>query len=109
MPKHVSDLLSPVMLQILLAVSEEGKHGYAIMKDVGINTKGRIKLGPGTLYGAIKRMLELSMIEEIEGDDPRRRIYQITSQGKKLLRQELRDMQQLLKLNAAKKLLGASS
>ena len=61
--------LTPAVFNILLALSDGEKHGYAIMLEVEGNTQGEVKMGPGTLYGSIKRMLEAGMIEE-SGERP---------------------------------------
>ena len=79
--------LSPAVFHILLALSDGEKHGYAIMRDVESLEDGRVRLGPGTLYGAIKRMLAAGLIEESDDrpapdlDDERRRYYRLTRWG----------------------------
>ena len=86
--------LTPAVFHILLALTDGEKHGYAIMKDVEVQTSGRIKMGPGTLYGSIKRMLAARLIEESgerpapELDDERRRYYRITAQGQSVVAAE---------------------
>ena len=88
--------LSEPVLHILLALADRDRHGYAIMQDVVGRTKGKLKLSPGTLYGCIKRMLESSLIEELEErpdpelDDERRRYYRITPLGRKVAVAEMR-------------------
>ncbi|HEY5902260.1 MAG TPA: PadR family transcriptional regulator, partial [Anaerolineales bacterium] len=73
--------LTPAVFNILLALADGEKHGYGIMLEVEANTKGQVIMGPGTLYGSIKRMLQADLIEESdervdpEMDDPRRRSY----------------------------------
>lgn len=87
--------LTPAVLHILLALSSEERHGYAIMKQVESDSHGKVKMGPGTLYGSIGRMLEAGLIRETdkridpELDDERRIYYQITALGKKTLSAEL--------------------
>jgi len=82
--------LTPAVYHILLALSEGEKHGYAIMKDVDAQTGGTIRMGPGTLYGSIKRMLASALIEEAderpdpELDDERRRYYRLTGLGQRV-------------------------
>jgi DNA-binding PadR family transcriptional regulator len=82
-------------LHILVAVAEGERHGYAIMQDVAARTDGAVRLGPGTLYGSIKRLLHDGLIEELderpdpEQDDVRRRYYRITPLGRRMARQEL--------------------
>jgi DNA-binding PadR family transcriptional regulator len=73
------------VLHILLALADGSKHGYGIMQEVKSISDGRIKMGPGTLYGSIKRMLAAELVEETgdrpapEFDDERRRYYRITT------------------------------
>ena len=75
--------LTPAVFHILLALASGPKHGYAIMQEVEVNTNGQLQMGPGTLYGSIKRMLKADLIEETDGsnDDPRRRYYQLSPLG----------------------------
>ena len=87
--------LTPAVFNILLALADGEKHGYGIMQEVEVNTKGQVLMGPGTLYGSIKRMLQGCLIEESdervdpEMDDPRRRsYYRLTGLGKRTLRME---------------------
>ncbi len=78
-------------LHILLAVSDGERHGYAIMQDIDARTDGALRLGPGTLYGTIKRLLADGLIEEVddrEGHDVRRRYYRITRRGRKVAADE---------------------
>lgn len=88
--------LTPSVFYILLSLSIREKHGYEIMKEVESTSQGKIKLGPGTLYGTIKRMLEEKLIAETEkkNGDPsekeRRRYYKLTPQGEKTLSTELK-------------------
>jgi DNA-binding PadR family transcriptional regulator len=86
--------LSPAVFNILLVLADGEKHGYAIMLEVEANTDGQVKMGPGTLYGSIKRMLSSGLIEESderpdpEMDDQRRRYYGLTGLGRRVLRAE---------------------
>jgi DNA-binding PadR family transcriptional regulator len=86
--------VSPV-LHILVALADGERHGYAIMQEVAARTEGAVRLGPGTLYGSIKRMLNEGLIEELDvrpdhsEDDVRRRYYRITPRGRRLAREEL--------------------
>jgi DNA-binding PadR family transcriptional regulator len=86
--------LTPAVFNILLTLADGEKHGYAIMMEVEANTQGEVKMGPGTLYGSIKRMLEAGMIEESGDrpdpalDDQRRRYYRITAAGERALKAE---------------------
>src|SRR5215467_5276678 len=87
--------LTPVVLHILLALSEGERHGYAIAQEIEETTDGRVRTGPGTLYGSIQRMLASSLIEEAPArratpdDDARRRYYRATSFGRRVLALEL--------------------
>jgi DNA-binding PadR family transcriptional regulator len=86
---------------ILLAVSDRERHGYAIMQDVAARTDGKVRLGPGTLYGSIKRLLADGLIEERDARDPdgdvRRRYYKITRQGRKVAIEESARLSALLR------------
>ena len=88
--------LSPAVFNILLALADGDKHGYGIMLEVEINTGGQVNMGPGTLYGSIKRMLKAGFIHESderpdpELDDQRRRYYGLTDLGRKVLKAESR-------------------
>src|SRR6187551_2220433 len=76
--------LTPAVFHILLALADGEKHGYGIMKEVTQRTEGQMRMGPGTLYGSIGRMLASGLIEETgerpdpEMDDERRRYYHLT-------------------------------
>jgi len=102
--------LSPAIFHILLALADGDRHGYGIMQEVKSRTEGRVRLGPGTLYGAIKRLLEKGLIEETEEradpelDDERRRYYRLTEFGQKVLRAEAERMARLVKQTQAKQL-----
>jgi DNA-binding PadR family transcriptional regulator len=79
--------LGTSVFHILVALAGQDRHGYSIMQDVAMRTDGRIKLSPGTLYGAIRRLLEDGLILEVDSrsslanDDPRRRYYRLTKLG----------------------------
>ena len=84
--------LSPAIFHILLSLGEGERHGYAIKREISARTQGKLKLGPGVLYGSINKMLELGLIEESDErpdphlDDERRRYYRITAYGRKAAR-----------------------
>ena len=98
--------------QILLAIADRDRHGYGIMTDVAARTGGTVHLGPGTLYGSIKRMLAGGLIEESDRrpdpalDDDRRRYYRITTLGRAVARAEARRMAELVAVARGKRLLG---
>jgi DNA-binding PadR family transcriptional regulator len=100
--------LTPAIHHILLALVDEERHGYAIMLEVSRLTGGT-KMGPGTLYGTLKRMLAARLIEEAEErpdpelDDERRRYYRITRLGARVLRAETARVSVLLAAARAKK------
>ena len=85
----------PPVLQILIALAERERHGYAIMQDVGARTDGKVRLGPGTLYGSIKRMLFDGLIEEI--DERPQRYYRITLQGRRVAIEEIARLAKLVR------------
>lgn len=86
--------LTPPVFHILLALADEERHGYGIMQDVARQTNDGLQLGPGTLYGCLKRMLAAGLVEESEErpdpelDDERRRYYRMTSLGRSTVRAE---------------------
>jgi len=96
--------LTPAVFHILLSLIDSEKHGYGIMQSVTESTDGEVNMGPGTLYGTIKRLLKAALIEECEErpdpelDDERRRYYRITSLGQTVLGLESRRYQRLVKL-----------
>jgi DNA-binding PadR family transcriptional regulator len=91
--------MAPAIFQIVIALADQPLHGYGIMLDIAERSQGKVKLSPGTLYGAIKQMLEEGLIEEVAGkqaDDERRRYYRITRDGREAARQEMARMSALL-------------
>lgn len=103
--------LTPAVFYILLALSDDERHGYGIMQEVERLTQGKIRLGPGTLYGAIKRLLAKDLIEETyerpapELNNERRRYYRLTDFGQKVAKAEAERLMQLVSLARAKHLL----
>jgi DNA-binding PadR family transcriptional regulator len=94
--------LTPAVLHILLALADGEKHGYAIMQEVEKLSAGQVGMGPGTLYGSIKRMLQTGLIVETEQrpapdqDDERRRYYRLSDFGIRVLEAEARRLELLL-------------
>lgn len=82
-------------LFILISLAEGNKHGYAIMED--IENSYDIKIGPGTLYGAISRMEKKKLIEAISTTE-RKKPYQITSEGREYLQEKLKEIESVTKL-----------
>jgi DNA-binding PadR family transcriptional regulator len=111
MPKRKLDPLPSTAFQILLALADEDLHGYGIMRHVEEQTGGRMRLGPGTLYGSIQSLLEERLIEEIDSreDAPpgheRRRYYRLTHAGRKLARSEAENLADSLRVARARKIL----
>ena len=105
--------LTPAMFHILLALADSERHGYDIMREVDERTDGSVKLGPGTLYGSIKRMLSDGLIEESDErpdpdmDDERRRYYRLSTFGHRVAVAEAQRLAQLVKAARSKKLLSA--
>jgi DNA-binding PadR family transcriptional regulator len=98
--------------QILLALGDAERHGYGIRQEVAGRTGDEVQLGPGTLYGSIKRMLAAGLIEESDErpdpdfDDERRRYYRITAFGLEVAAAEARRMERLVAQARQKRLLG---
>jgi DNA-binding PadR family transcriptional regulator len=93
--------LTPALHHVLLALLQGERHGYAIMQDVERITGGTMRMGPGTLYGAVKRLLESGLVEEAgERDDPRvderRRYYRITAAGHRAVAAETTRLRRLV-------------
>jgi DNA-binding PadR family transcriptional regulator len=102
--------LTPAVFHILIALADGEKHGYGIMLEVAATTDGSFVMGPGTLYGTLKRMLEAKLVEESgrrrdpKLDDERRRYYRITVQGRAAARAEAKRLEMLVRAAAAKSL-----
>lgn len=103
--------LSESVFQIMLSLVDTDRHGYGIIKEVGARTDGRIKLAPGTLYGAIKRLRHQGLIAEVavnvapELGDERRRYYTLTGLGHGVVGAEAVRVADLARQAAAKQLL----
>jgi DNA-binding PadR family transcriptional regulator len=100
--------LSPQVLHILLALVDGERHGYGIMQEVEAQTGGKIRLGPGTLYGAIRRLREAGLIAEQRSGHDRRRNYRLSSFGREVARLELERLESLYAAAKAK-LVGVST
>jgi DNA-binding PadR family transcriptional regulator len=85
--------LSPATLHILLSLAGEDLHGYGIMQEVARQSEGRYKLGPGTLYDNLQKLIQREWVEELGqragDDDPRRRYYRLTLSGRSVLEAEI--------------------
>src|SRR4051812_292277 len=100
--------LPPATFHILMALTDEDRHGYAIIQDVMARTDGELRLSAGTLYRSIQRLLDQGLIVETRTrpapalDDERRRYYKITPFGTAVARAEMRRLTQLVRLARAR-------
>jgi DNA-binding PadR family transcriptional regulator len=103
--------LTPAVFHILLALVDGERHGYGIMQEIAARSNGTVRMGPGTLYGSIKRMLTDGLIEASEErpdpelDDERRRYYRLTDFGQRVVQAEAWRLEQIVRLAQAKKIL----
>jgi DNA-binding PadR family transcriptional regulator len=112
-PRDVEALLpvSPAVFHILLVLSDGERHGYGIMREVEQRSHGKMRMGPGTLYGSIKRMLGDGLIEEADErtdpllDSQRRRYYRLTAFGRRVAEAEAQRLDHLVGEARAKRLL----
>jgi len=108
----LTEPLTPAVFHILLALAEGERHGYAIMQSVAEETGGAFTMGPGTLYGSIKRMIDAGLIAEAgDRQDPamngeRRRYYRITASGTRAAAAEAKRLEMLVQMARGKSLLG---
>jgi DNA-binding PadR family transcriptional regulator len=107
--------LTPAVFHILLALADQDRHGYAIILDVAERTGGALRLGTGTLYTAISRLLEQGVIEEpderpsAEEDDERRRYYRLTAFGREVANAEARRLAALVRMARSRGITGAAA
>jgi DNA-binding PadR family transcriptional regulator len=107
--------LKPAAFHILLSLADSSRHGYGIMLEVQERTKGSVKLGPGTLYSAIKRLLADELIaEEAQKldrtlDDERRRYYSLTQLGRRVITLDAERLAHLVEMAQEKQLLNRST
>jgi DNA-binding PadR family transcriptional regulator len=95
--------LSPAILHILLALSDGRRHGYAIKQEAEARSDGAVRLGPGTLYETIQRLLDARLIREASsapdpanGQEAQRRYYELSPQGRRVLQEEVARLARLL-------------
>ena len=111
-PSPIEPPLTPAIFHILLALAAGEMHGYAIMQEIAILSDGQVHVGPGTLYGSIKRLLAARLIEESGDrpdpslDDERRRYYRLTQDGHRVLTAEAERMAGLVRAAQARKVVG---
>jgi DNA-binding PadR family transcriptional regulator len=118
-PKHLPEELqqmlplSPATFFVLFSLTEGERHGYAIMQDATKLSDGKVRMGPGTLYATLQRLLDLALIEEVHGAvadaDSRRRYYRLAGLGRALLEAEIGRMESVLRLARGKKLVPRSA
>jgi DNA-binding PadR family transcriptional regulator len=93
--------LSPASLHILLALAREDLHGYGIMLEIARQSGGSYKIGPGTLYDNLKKMITQGLVEEAaarsSASDPRRRYYRLKAEGRGVLAQEVKRLESVLR------------
>jgi DNA-binding PadR family transcriptional regulator len=94
--------LSPANLYILLSLAAEDRHGYGIMQEVARQSEGQYKLGPGTLYDNLQKLMNQGIVESAPrrsaDDDPRRRYYRLTSFGRRVLAADVARLEELIRV-----------
>jgi DNA-binding PadR family transcriptional regulator len=96
--------LTPAVFHVLLALAAGDRHGYAIMQEVADHTDGELRLGAGTLYGTIQRLLDLGWVSEVSGPsarsarDERRRYYRLTTSGRQALNAEIARLETIVRV-----------
>ena len=107
--------LTPAVFFILFALADGEKHGYAIMQSISRMSNNHFRMGPGTLYSTIQRLLDLDLIEETErvggqsDHEDRRRYYKLTRTGKAILAADISRMESVVRLARDKKLVPKTS
>src|SRR6476659_4547219 len=109
MPRRTLDPLPNVAFHILLDLVGGDLHGYGTLRDVAEQTDNQLRLGPGTLYGSLRTLVQEKLIQEVDGPDDegseRRRYYRLTAAGRKLARSESDRLADLLRVARAKGIL----
>jgi len=102
-PEEGKPLTEPILL-ILVSLSDQPRHGYALMKDIETLSQGRVRLSTGTMYGALRRLLEAGWIEHFDQKDTSRekQAYRLTRDGRRQLRTDLDRMKQLTRVATAR-------
>ena len=101
--------LTPAVFHILLSLADGERHGYSIMRDIAVHTKGKLRLGPATLYRSIKHLVEDGLIEESDVrpdpalDDERRHYYRLTELGRQVVVAEVRRLEEALAVARTKR------
>ena len=99
--------LTPAVFHILLALFGQERHGYDIMQQVKLDSQGAVKMGPGTLYGSLDRMIDAGLVTQGNTQDPRRIYYKLTTLGQATLRAETERLSRLAAV--ARRQLGTGS
>jgi|SRR6185295_8700190 len=92
--------LSPAVLHILIALAGEDRHGYGIMQEVKRQSDGQYRLGPGTLYDNLQKLLDRELVEEAAkraNEDPRRRYYRLTPSGRNVVAAEISRLETVMR------------
>ncbi|HZS57101.1 MAG TPA: PadR family transcriptional regulator [Bryobacteraceae bacterium] len=93
--------LSPAALHILMTLAGEDRHGYGIMREVARQSDGQYRLGPGTLYDNLQRLLDKGLVAEstnpTDQDDPRRRYYRLTNLGRQVLAADISRLEEMFR------------
>jgi DNA-binding PadR family transcriptional regulator len=93
--------LTPAVMHVLLSLAGGERHGYAILKEVLLQTNNQVRLGPGTLYGTLQRLMESGWVEETDGPgtvpDERRRYYRLSRSGREALKAEVERLDALVR------------
>ena len=108
-PEEGKPLTEPILL-ILVSLSDQPRHGYALMKDIESLSRGRVRLSTGTMYGALRRLLEAGWIEYFDQDDTSRekQAYRLTAEGLRQLHTDLDRLKHLTRIASARlKIAGA--
>jgi DNA-binding PadR family transcriptional regulator len=99
--------LTSAVLHVLISLASGERHGYGILKDVQLQSEGRVKLGPGTIYGTLQRLMEQGWVEESDGPsrtvDERRKYYRLTREGREALRAEVDRLEGLVRAARAQR------
>jgi DNA-binding PadR family transcriptional regulator len=98
--------LTPAVFHILLALFGRERHGYDIMQQVKVDSGETVKMGPGTLYGSLDRMIDAGLVAKSDTQDPRRVYYRLTALGQTTLRAETERLSRAARV--ARRALGAT-
>lgn len=111
MNRHSTTLLPQVTFSIMFALSLKPRHGYELMQQINHDSDGRVKLGPGALYGRLKELNDESFIEEVPSElaNDRRRYYRLTKKGWDRLGAEMQYFEQTVRLAQERRILNQNS